>query len=283
MSYTKLLDLKWGEQGEPADQILFLQVSREGLQVLVTTALRQPVLFQRIEFDKDSVEDDSVAALAAWLNEQREFTRQWARLVIVHDCEQVVLIPAALYNVDNGKELLDVQYGDLFKGTMLTEQVNGRQDYTVYRISTDAFHHLATANVMTQHRHLISLWLEWLDKIPAYQDGEIFILFQSSRIYLAVRKKEWQVVQQYEYQQPEDISYYLLSALEQSGLDPATVQLYYNGWINTDSSLYNELNKYINDIHLAPVPNGLLLPEDKLGDEPAHYFTPLIQMASCAL
>lgn len=283
MLYTKLLDLKLGDYQSPADQLLFLQVAKEGLQVLVTSAARQPLLFQRIEFDKDSTENGSVAALAEWLNEHRAFTRQWARLVIIHDCEQMVLVPAALYNVDNGQELLDVQFGDLFRGTMLTEQIHGRQDYSVYRVSTDAFHHLAGAHVMTQHRHLVSLWLEWLDKIPAYSEGEAFLLFETNRIYLALRKKEWQVVQQYEYQQPEDISYYLLSALEQTGLDPATVQLYFNGWINTDSSLYAELIKYVTDIRMAPVPNGLVLPEDKLGDEPAHYFTPLIQLASCAL
>lgn len=283
MSYTTLFDLKWGEHSAASDQLLFLQVAPEGLQVLGTDARRQPLLFQRIAFDKDSVETGSVAPLAEWLNENREFTRQWSRLVIVHDCPQMVLVPAALYNVDNGKELLDIQYGDLFRGTMLTEQVTGRQDYSVYRISTDAFHHLAAANVITQHRHLISLWMEWLDKIPSYEDGEAFILFENNHFYLAVRKKNWQLVQQYEFQQPEDISYYLLSALEQSGLDPLAVELYINGWIDTDSSLFSELTKYIRDIRLAPVPNGLVLPEDKLSDLPPHYFTPLIQLSSCVL
>ncbi|MFT4024209.1 MAG: DUF3822 family protein [Flavihumibacter sp.] len=283
MSYTKLLDLKLSDQQQPAEEILFLQVSPRALQVMVANALRQPLLFQRIEFDKDSVEEKPEAPLAAWLHENRDFTRQWSRVVIIHDCAQAVLVPAVLYNVDNGKELLDVQFGDLFKGALLADEINGRQDYSVYRIPAETFRQLAAANDNIQHRHLISLWLEWLDKIPAYEAGEVFVLFETSHIYLAVRREEWQLVQPYEYQQPEDISYYLLSALEHTGLDPEKIQLYFNGWINTDSSLYNELIKYVADIRMAPVPNGLVLPEDQLGDGQAHYFTPLIQMASCVL
>lgn len=282
MSYTTQFEVSLGDHSEASAHVLYLQVATEGLQLLVINQQKQPLFFQRVEFDKDSVENGSIAPLAEWLSEQREWTRKWGKMVIVHDCRQVVLVPAALYNVDNGKELLDLQFGDLFKGTLLTEQVVGRQDYSVYRISTEAFHHLSSANLITQHRHLISLWLSWLEKLPIAEHGQAFMMFESSHVYLALRKEDWLLVQQYEYQQPEDISYYLLSALDQTGIPPEKLQLYINGWIDTDSSLYAELFKYILDIRIAPVPDGMQLIESSLEGQPAHYFTPLMQMASCA-
>ncbi|GAO44574.1 DUF3822 family protein [Flavihumibacter petaseus] len=281
MSYSTRFELELGTAGQPAEAILLLQVNNAGLQMLVADRDRKPLRFSMVEFDRETAETGSLSALSEWLAENREWTRQWGRVVVVHDCQQATIVPASLYNVDNGKELLDLQFGDLFKGTLLTEQITGRQDYTVYRISTEAYHTLSAVNGITVHRHLYSLWMAWLEKQPTAADGQAFMLFEASHVVMAVRKEDWLLLQQYEYQQPEDISYYLLAVLSQYDLSPETAEVHFNGWIDLESSLYAELKKYILNLRVAAVPGDLTWDLRQLDDQPAHYFTPLMQMATC--
>ncbi len=281
MNYTTRFDLRFAPEGNPSEATLFLQVGQEGLQLLITDAGHRPLAFRAVEFEKEAAENGSLVGLRDWLLEHRDWTRQWSKLWILHDCPQVSIVPAALYNVDNGKELLDAQFGDLFKGTLLTEQVSGRQDYAIYRIPTEAYHALSNAHPNSLHRHLLSVWLAWLEKLPTAAAGQIFLLFDNNRVAVAIRKEDWLLVQSYAFQQPEDISYYLLAATTHLNLDPETVELFFNGWIDTGSSLYAELFKYFRNIAVTPAPEGVTLSAESLQDQPEHYFTPLMQLASC--
>jgi hypothetical protein len=279
MSYTTRFDLSFGDHSDPSRHLLLMQVSEAGLQLLATDDQKQPLMYRQIQFEKDSSEPGTT--LKEWLNEHQEWLRKWSRIVVVHDCLQSTVVPAALYNVDNGKELLDLQFGDLFRGTMLTEQVPGRQDYTVYRIPSEWYQLLTASNTAVQHRNLFTLWLAWIENQPSNDNGQAYLLFESGRMMMVVRKESLLLVQQFEFQVPEDISYYLLAVLQQFELSPETVQVLVDGWIDKDSSLYMELFKYVRNLKTVKLNEGIQLDPGLLEGQPIHYFTPLIHMAKC--
>jgi Protein of unknown function (DUF3822) len=279
MPYTTRFDLSFGDHSDFAQYLLLLQVSESGLQLLAIDGQKHPLMYRHIQFERESVEQGT--GLKEWISDHQDWLRKWSRLVIVHDCLQSTVVPAALYNVDNGKELLDLQFGDLFRGTMLTEQVPGRQDYTVYRIPTEWYQILTASNIAVQHRNLFTLWLGWIEKQPVHDNGQVYLLFEFGRMMMVVRKESLLLVQQYEYQVPEDISYYLLAVLHQFDLSPETVQVLADGWIDTDSSLYLELFKYVRNLKTVKLPEDIQLDTSLLEGQPVHYFTPLIQMATC--
>ncbi|MBC6489727.1 DUF3822 family protein [Flavihumibacter stibioxidans] len=279
MSYTTRIDITLGDHSDPSQQKLFLQVLDEGLRILAVNESKQPVLYRLIEYEKDAVEQDS--GLQTWLQEQADWLQLWGALVVVHHCQQAAVVPESLFGNDNGKELLDCLFGDLFRGTMLTEKIPDREDYSLYRISTARYLGLAAAHHSVKQYHLFTAWLPGLEQLPAGPDGDVYLLFENKKVAMAVRNNGWQMISQYEYQVPEDISYILLSALQQAGLSPETVSVHLDGWIERDSALFLELFKYIRNLEIAVLPESVQLDESLLQGQPVHFFNPLIQMSQC--
>lgn len=279
MAHLTKFTLSFGDYSDPGMHVLLVQASGYSVQLLAISPDHQPLLFKMFEFIGD--ESEHPQAFKDWLYEHASWLQKWGRVMVLHQCEQATMVPAALYNVDNGKELLDIQFGDLFRGTLLTEQVGDRQDYLVYRIPSDLYQTWMIAHPGVQHRHLFSIWINWLDRLPKDPDGQVFLLFETSRVMMAIRRDDWLLVQQYEYQSPEDVLYFLLSAIQSFDLSPETVKLVLDGFIETQSSLYLELFKYFRHLELASLPEGVQVSDDQLQDFPVHYFTPLIQMAQC--
>lgn len=279
MSYSTRFDLTFGDLSDLSQNLLFVQVADDAIQLLGTSPQRKPLLYRFIQVEADPTDRDQV--MSDWINAHSSWMQQWARVIVVHQAIHATVVPAQLFNVDNGKELIDLQFGDLFRGTILTEQVPERQDYTVYRIPTELFTNFSIAHPAILHRHLFSLWLGWLNKLPTEPDGQVFLLFEINRVFMAIRREDWLLVQQYEYQAPEDISFYLLAALQEFQLSPETVAVTIDGWIDTQSAVYLELVKYIRNLKTAVLPEGITVEEQALQEQPLHFFTPLIQMAQC--
>jgi hypothetical protein len=279
MSYSTRFDLALGDYSDPSQHLLLLQVSDDAIQLLATDQQRQPLLYQLVQFHEGTSEPGK--ALADWLRDQAIWLQQWSQIIVVHQCIQAAIVPAAFFNVDNGKELLDLQFGDLFRGTLLTEQITSRQDYSVYRIPTEDYLALMAAHSDIQHRHIFSLWINWLDRLPIDPNGQAYLLFETNRVLMAIRQDDWLLIHQYEYQAPEDISYYLLAACKQYNLSPESLRLSLDGWIDTHSSMYLELSKYFRHPEIVSLPKGIKLDTSLLQDQPVHFFTPLIQMAQC--
>jgi hypothetical protein len=159
MSYSTRFDLTLGDLSDPAQNQLLVQVSDDAIQLLATTLDRRPLMYQFVQIQED--EADRGQVMAEWISTQSGWLQQWGRVIVVHQTLQATVVPAQLFNVDNGKELIDLQFGDLFRGTILTEQVPGRQDYTVYRIPSDLYAAFSAAHPAIAHRHLFSLWISY--------------------------------------------------------------------------------------------------------------------------
>ena len=279
MSYTTRLDISLSNKGTEARQKLFVQVLDEGLHVLAIDEQKQPVLYQLIDFDKDNL--DQGTGLQTWLQEQAEWLKSWSSLVVIHHCQQATVVPELLFGNDNGKELLDSLYGDLFRGTMLTEKIPGRDDYSLYRIQTGTYLSLSAANGSVKQYHLFTAWLAWLEGIPESSNGDAYLLFENKKLAVAIRNNGWKMISQFEYQVPEDVSYFLLSALLHAGLSAETVAVHLDGWIEKDSAMYLELFKYIRNLETVTLPDSVQLDESLLNGQPVHFFTPLIEMSQC--
>ena len=280
MSHSTRFDITLGVHSDPSQCLLMLQVLEEGLRLLVVDQEKHPLLYRLIQFDRSAVELDS--ALVDWLRENHQWLQSWSEIVVVHQGIQSAVIPAAVFHEESSKELLDLQYGDLFRGTTLTDLVAGREDYVIYRVPTSWYHALSDANYKVRHRHFFSLWIKWLDGLPKDPAiGQAYLMFETNRVAMAIRRDEWLLLQQYEYHVPEDISYFLLSALEQFNMSPETVHVTLDGWIDVQSALYLELFKYIRNLYTVKLPDSVQLDKALFQEQPEHYFTPLIQMATC--
>jgi len=84
------------------------------------------------------------------------------------------------------------------------------------------------------------------------------------------------LTQTFAYSTPEDVLYYLLNTCRQFNLSQQELQLQLSGLIDKRSSLYNELYQYF--IHIDFREAGWNLKNEY----PAHFFTSLNDLATCA-
>jgi hypothetical protein len=92
--------------------------------------------------------------------------------------------------------------------------------------------------------------------------------------------KELQILQTYEYETPEDVSYYLLKICRQFDVAQQNLNVNVSGLIERDSVLYAELLKYFQHLECDHMPQ-LLETKGLLQDIPEHYFSPILKMAVC--
>ena len=273
MSYTTNYSIELEGPEAVTDKRLLVQQTEAGFRLFGYTANHQPLLLEVIQFDEGAEAMD--AALADWIAEKKDWLRQWQQVDFIYQSSQAVLIPAALYGNDNGKEWLDCQFGDLFKGTTLTDLHADASHYTVFRLSATVYSTLAAAHPNSTHRHQLTCWMQQLNQLQHPETGILYLVIDQHLIYAALHQGGWKFFQQFEYHSPDDVSYLVLSLLQQAGLSPETTPVIWSGWMDTSSALYLDLYKYLGNLKLDQ------LHERQLQGMQPHFFTPLIQAAVC--
>ncbi|ULQ57726.1 DUF3822 family protein [Flavihumibacter rivuli] len=271
-------DIGLGPVEDPANSQLLIQVQENSLHSIVADAEGQPLHFQSIQLVKDPEGENP---LVEWFSAKKEWMQQWKKVTIVHWAPEATLVPAALWREEDAGELLDLQFGDLFKGIVMADHVPVEEAYTVYRVSKHHRKAVESSGGNLHQCHLFTPWLSYIQRQPKADAGNLYLYFESGQFALAVWKDQLQYIAIIEYNVPEDVSYYLLKACGQAGLSQQEVVLQVDGWIDTGSSLYQELRKYFIHVNTGRLPEGMELNGEALKDTPVHFFTPLIQMMSC--
>ena len=110
---------------------------------------------------------------------------------------------------------------------------------------------------------------------------KLFIVFYQNKFsVLCCKQNQLQVIQQFEYANAHDVSYYLLAIAEQYTLDVNEVELQLCGMINENSALYNELHKYFKHLSFQPLPDVFDYVDD-IQALPSHYFAHTFLFAAC--
>jgi hypothetical protein len=91
-----------------------------------------------------------------------------------------------------------------------------------------------------------------------------------------------QVIQNFEFNTPEDAIYHLLNICQSFETDATQTILTVSGMVDADSNLYNELHKYFLQINFADLPDNFKYTEE-IKNYPVHYFSHLFATAICVL
>jgi len=154
--------------------------------------------------------------------------------------------------------------------------------YNIYRISADVDNLFAEKFSSLKRWHAYSLLLKsykmfhakgnpfWM-KAVFYEDKMVVIVFKDSKL---------QMVQTFYYQDRKDVLYYLLNCCKQFELDPEKLILELSGFIDKQSALFNELQKYFLNISFEQIDYSINVTEE-LKEYPLHYFSSLLRMAVC--
>jgi len=204
--------------------------------------------------------------------------------VVVYNFSESTLVPGGFYNHDANRELVELLFGNLKKGLVLSEKSNQIDLHTLYRIPAAVHSLLQQKFSAGKYWHIYTLWLSSLEKTKQEDPESMHLVFASEKVLTAIFKNgQLQLLQSFSYTTPEDVVYHLLHCCEKLSLSQYDCLLHISGYIDEDSALFNEIKKYFLRFEFDKV--DAIAPEESAEtmpvEYPPHYFSYLQKLALC--
>ncbi len=205
--------------------------------------------------------------------------QEFRQAIVVYNFSETTLVPAKWYHHEVNRDLIELLFGNLKKGLVLSEQVNAFELHTIYRIPAAVHSLLQQKFSAGKYWHVYTLWLQTLQKLDSQEAERIHLVFAADKVLVAVFKnQQLQLLQSFAYTTPEDVVYHLLHCCQQLSLSQEDCILRIGGYIDEDSALFNEIKKYFLKIEFDKVEGA---DEVSPAEYPAHYFSYLQKLALC--
>jgi hypothetical protein len=197
-------------------------------------------------------------------------------LHVFYNTKESMLIPANYYNETIIPDILSLHYGETKNSITATDRNENNGIYNIYRYN-QRIDQLCNDNFTIHTKvHSSSYQLD-LDK---ENDVLHAIIFYDSIKIILHKAGKLQIVQQYRYSSPDDVLYHVIHTCNQFDLSPSDVKLILSGMIVKDSILYRYLHNHFLNISFKEAPLEAI-GNDDVENLPTHFFTHLIDLASC--
>jgi hypothetical protein len=245
---------------------------------LILTAERKIVGFESYNLPQTGREEEALAVLS----ESPLAEMNYGSVSITFNTEEFVLIPDRFYHPDIVEDSLALVHGDLPTNVSATEHLQEMGMHNLYRVPMWLHQCLTQRFHQAGKHHGVGLMLSSiLKRNEDWSSTCIHLWFYTGHVLSAIYKDGKLLISNwFPYEIPEDLSYTLLNAVEQYGLDPGDVPVMVSGFIDRDSIIFEELMKYFLVVE-TDNGGGTFIADDIFSGYPDHYFTPAFSIAVC--
>lgn len=259
------------------DCTLLCEISNEGFSYCIKDEVKNYFLgLAMYHFDKSKPLVGYPIALQILFSQKEILSRTFSNVKIVYSLPQSVLVPFSLYNRDHNDLLMNTMHGDVDQHTnIFTDFIEAQSMYNCYRVpvATDQVVHNQYPEAETVHQYTL------LIKTASMETDKLSVIFYTQKIVvLLIKDDQILLINTYNYQAPEDVSYVLLNICHQFNI--ADIHLEINGLLEQKSALYKELYKYFKDVSFCTFPKGITVAEEII-KYPSHYFSNIFAIDSC--
>lgn len=268
-------------EGSLAPCTLLLELSeRQFTCAWVNKSNRQLVQLRQYHIPSETTE--SLGDLLEDLVENDPDLQQEIReVVVIYNLGETSLLPDNHFSIELGRPAAELVAGFANKGLVLSEKIPGVDIHTIYQIPRDVHTLLQRKFSAGKYWHYYTLLLSCFNTDNDSPGTEFHLFYYPDKLVVAVfTEGKIQLMQSYYYQLPEDIAFHLLNICKQLNKDPEQVRLHLSGLIDSDSAMYMEVARYFLNIEWDST-GSQSWTNEQLADYPAHYFSPILQMALC--
>ena len=225
-----------------------------------------------------SVSPDEIAEeINNVLRSQPVFSELNASVTICYDFKESLLVPGEYHKEETDKAMLGLLYDSDNSSDTKTDTVRDINIFNAYAVDKRIAAVLTGKFPGAAIYHSTSLHLEKMK--PSGQYLHCIIFHNTLKVFL-FKEGALQLVQQFTYDKPVDVTYHLLNCCGQYDLKATDVSLQLSGMIDAHSILYNELYKYFLNISFQQQDRSITV-HDRIKFYPEHFFSHLIALASC--
>jgi hypothetical protein len=265
--------------------LLLMEVNLHGFSYIVLQQVRQEILDARY-YALPGPDGKSLPERLRYLIDEDEVLRsRFRQSTVLYNFADSLTVPEDSFDLEINRDLIELTYGAVSKGLVLSEKIPAHAAHNVYRIGPDIHALFQQKFTAGKYWHIYSLWLSSLKNFPptisdGTSDVQLHAMFYPDKMLVSLyREGDLQLVQTFGYQVPEDAVYFLLNVCRQLECSPEEIALVVSGYVQDDSPLLTEIKKYFLHCSLDEVPPSFS--GEAFAPLPAHFFSPLLKMALC--
>ncbi len=198
---------------------------------------------------------------------------------VFYNFEEALMMPLGKLSATASEEYLNLVFGNADKLIIKYDLFQSNVPFvTVYRIKQAILDLLNRNFLLFNAQHLYTSILN--DVMSRHNLPSVFmklIIHCHHAIFIFVKDGQLQLIQNFQYQSQDDILYYILNVVQQSGLSALQTQLEISGLIDLLPSLETQLKLSFGIITYDQVPLDSI-PSQGVSDFQAHHFTPFYKL-----
>lgn len=268
-------------QDELLNSILLIEIGEKLVGYVVYDKEQKQLLGLRQYHLDISAERSTAQALNEIIANDALLQQNWKEAVVVYNFPDSSLLPDKYFDIGMNKSITDLLFGNAFKGLILSEKIPAWDVYNIYRVQREIHGVLQQKFSGGRYWHYYSIFLAAINKQNEMPTYLLQCIFYPEKFVVAFFKgRHLQLLQTYQYETPEDVSYFLLKICRQFNATQENMKLIVAGLIEQESALFTELMKYFQEIEFDLIPEALQT-GNLLQNFPDHYFSPILKMATC--
>lgn len=251
-------------------------INGQEISFVVLNANKVCVALVIYPFKKGATNEQVAEYLNDIIAEHYILKEAYKKINFIYGFPESILIPHQFLNETVNNNLLEMVYGDISDCTTKTDFIIKNNLHNVYCISNIIINTIGELFPKANHFHLYSL----LQNIIQTDENQLYCIINSTHLIVQlVKGGKLQMVQTFEFKNPEDISYYLLSMCKSFDVKPLKTPILLNGLIDADNLVMVELQRYFT-IEYGSLPKSLII-NDEIQKYPLHYFNHLFELSAC--
>lgn len=258
---------------------LFLELAPEYVMfAILNSDSRTFIGLQYINLDKLN----TFQHLKDILSSNKWLAAHYLQTRIYYNFPETQLVPAQLYKPVLLEHYLNISFGDILNGELCIDEVPGWGVVNAYRVPVSLHQTVQSHFPHPDIQHTHTGFLQKLNRVGVPSDGDIaFVVFYERKLLLALFKNgSLHLLKNYEYETAEDVTYHLLHSFSQLKLNCETTRIIVSGLVDTQSSVYTDLQKYFLKLEFEQRPEEFSY-SSSFDDYPPHFFTSLLGVALC--
>jgi hypothetical protein len=203
--------------------------------------------------------------------------KEFKKVDVVFAFTMSLLVPYDFHNNTANRAMFELVYGDSQDNILKNDLRFQHNLCNIYEVPRLVNSIVTTKFPTATFTHQYSI----LPDIIKAGGNHLYAIFGEYDVTAMLLKEgKIQIIQNFKYTAPEDVTYYLLGFCENFDLNINETILHLNGRITKDSDLFKEIDSYFLQIEYATLPSSFYY-ADEIKHYPAHLFSHLFAIASC--
>jgi len=253
---------------------LSIQVSLDGFSFFVTHKTERQLLALKNTPATISSEKFLARRFAEWASSEEILSKPFSSVIICFITPKFTLVPNELYDKNKESSIVNLLFNAQVNSQIIDNTVDGLNTNFLFSIPVELKNEFDKFFKKYALIHAGTVLTQQAQQIISNEETDLTLFFSPDRFFLFIQKENnLLLANSFAYNHPNDVLYFVLSAIKQNNIKPQQCKLLISGQIEKEGEYITLLKNYFAQSYFL-LPDLKTTPE-KL-NEPLHQFISLL-------